>query len=63
MTDERFAQFRQLVEIQKNGCMAVSGPVFAALLSECLDEIVRLNGGIKSLLAKLDEPKEHYGPP
>ena len=63
MTDERFAQFRQVVDIQKHGCMAVSGPMFAALLSECLDEIERLNGGIKSLLAKMDESKEHYGPP
>ena len=62
MTDERFARLRLISEatVFKRTYATLS---LVSLLSECLDEIERLNGGIKSLLAKLDESKEHYGPP
>lgn len=65
MTDDRRAQLRQAAKINTLPGFAVSGPMFARILTECLDEIERLRRAVKAAMfdGNDDTHKRHYGHP
>lgn len=63
VTDNRFTQLRQAANLHTQQGFAVSGPMFAEILTECLDEIERLRRAVKAAMYGGKDDRRFYGHP